>query len=256
MRYEWIYVLIFFLIIGIILYFTSYSSATQNNKDEVSLEVPVNDIKEVVENLNNVNEENKTTSEITPNILGSNSEVQEVVETPVFKEVCQHLPLDRITKKILQLKYEDIPDFTKNHFAIAKCERTYPEKIACGFLEWIYEKPFPKVRPDFLRNPLYPNNRRANLEFDGYNEELKIAVEVNGDEHYEYPNRYDRKEEDFIYRVRKDKHKVEVCDEKNIYLITVPYNESNPKRQILKYRDIPRFILDRLPERVTYFGST
>ena len=47
-------------------------------------------------------------------------------------------------------------------------------------LEKIYGKEFLCVRPDFLRNP--ETNRK--LELDCYNEELKLAVEYNGIQHY------------------------------------------------------------------------
>ena len=87
-------------------------------------------------------------------------------------------------------------------------------------LEEIYNKPFLCVRPNFLKNP----ETKRNLELDCYNEDLKLAVEYNGVQHYKWPNFTGQTKEAFIKQIRRDKYKIEVCDSLGIYLITVPYN--------------------------------
>lgn len=87
-------------------------------------------------------------------------------------------------------------------------------------IERIYGKPFPSVRPSFLRNP----ETGCNLELDGYNDELKIGIECNGAQHYRYPNRFHRTQEEFFAQVRRDQYKVDACDAHGVYLITVPYD--------------------------------
>jgi len=87
-------------------------------------------------------------------------------------------------------------------------------------LENIYGKPFPAIRPDWLRNP--ETNR--NLELDGYNDELKIGFEYNGQQHYVYPNYTGQTLEQFKAQVRRDIFKINKCDEQGVYVITIPYS--------------------------------
>ena len=103
-------------------------------------------------------------------------------------------------------------------------------------LEEIYSRDFIKARPDFLKNP----ETGYNLELDGYNEDLRIAFEYQGIQHYVYPNYIHKSEEEFMYQIKKDKFKLDVCDKAGIYLITIPYNV--PHNQIREY------IVRRLPE--------
>src|SRR5690348_6310742 len=79
------------------------------------------------------------------------------------------------------------------------------EKECRRVLEEIYGKSFTKVRPKWLKNP----ETGRNLELDCYNEELKIAVEYNGEQHYKWPNFTKQSQEDFIQQVRRDKYKKE-----------------------------------------------
>ena len=58
------------------------------------------------------------------------------------------------------------------------------EKECRKVLENLFNKPFSKSRPDFLRNPVTGGN--FNLELDCYNQELSLAVEYNGIQHYKY----------------------------------------------------------------------
>lgn len=93
------------------------------------------------------------------------------------------------------------------------------EELCRRIIEEIYQKPFIKVRPDFLKNP----ETGINLELDCYNDELKIALEYNGIQHYEYPNYTGQTYEEFVAQVRRDMFKAQRCEEEGIYLITVPY---------------------------------
>lgn len=94
------------------------------------------------------------------------------------------------------------------------------ERITRRIFERFFGKPFVRVRPDFLRNP----ETGKNLELDGYNEELKIAFEYNGIQHYHFPSYFTKNEEDFKKQLRRDKFKLERCNELGIYLIIIPYS--------------------------------
>lgn len=110
------------------------------------------------------------------------------------------------------------------------------EAICKAVLEELYSKEFHTVRPDFLKNP----ETKRNLELDCYNEELRLAVEYNGIQHYKWPNFTGQSKEAFIKQVRRDQYKVEACDNNGVYLITVPYTV--PHDQIRDY------IIKYLPE--------
>ncbi len=43
-----------------------------------------------------------------------------------------------------------------------------------------------------------------NLEFDGYCEKFRIAFEHHGEQHYNYPNRWHKKRDEFVQQVRRD----------------------------------------------------
>ena len=112
-------------------------------------------------------------------------------------------------------------------------------------IEDIYGVPFYCVRPDFLKNP----ETGRNLELDLYNDDLKIAVERHGSQHYLYPNTFHKTKEEFLSQVRRDQFKVATCDENGIYLITVPYNVPNDYEKIKAY--IEYYLPENHEKRIT-----
>lgn len=110
------------------------------------------------------------------------------------------------------------------------------EMICRNVVESIFNKKFPKNRPDFLRNPV--TGGMHNLELDCYNHELKIAVEYNGKQHYEYSPFFHRNYDHFLNQKYRDDMKRRICKEHGIFLIEVPYT--------VKHEDIKEFILDKL----------
>ena len=82
---------------------------------------------------------------------------------------------------------------------------------------------FVKKRPEWLR---YPNTkgRRGLIELDLYCEEMKIAVEYNGRQHYEYMPHFHRKGiEQYYQQVKYDEWKIKRCKEMGIKLFIVSY---------------------------------
>lgn len=96
-------------------------------------------------------------------------------------------------------------------------------------LESIYRVPFKSCRPNFLKNP----QTGRNLELDGYNAELKLAFEHDGEHHYVFPNTFHRTEDDFELQTSRDRYKRKVCQKLGIYLITIPYDV--PFKEIRTY---------------------
>lgn len=110
------------------------------------------------------------------------------------------------------------------------------ERISCEAMESIYGVPFTSTWPEWLRNP----ETGEKLELDCYNEELKLAVEYNGEQHYKWPNFTNQSQEQFINQVRRDSFKMNMCDKHGVYLIVVPYT--------VKHKDIPSYLMSNLPE--------
>lgn len=86
--------------------------------------------------------------------------------------------------------------------------------------EDIYKKPFPSVWKSMRDARI-----RGRLQLDGYNEELKIAFEFNGRQHYEYPNHWHKSKREFKAQQFRDTFKREKCKELGITLIEIPYTE-------------------------------
>jgi len=87
-------------------------------------------------------------------------------------------------------------------------------------LEKLFSRPFPSVRPSFLRNPVTGTH---NLELDCYNADLRLAVEYNGRQHYEHTSYFHRSKDTFHYQKARDWIKEKLCNDHGVTLITVPY---------------------------------
>jgi hypothetical protein len=99
-------------------------------------------------------------------------------------------------------------------------------------IESIFKRKFPTTRPDFLKNPL----SKKNLELDCYCEELGIALEYNGIQHYKYPNPFHKTEYEFKKQLERDIYKKKMCRINDVLLIVIPYD--------MKKEKIRRYIID------------
>jgi hypothetical protein len=113
------------------------------------------------------------------------------------------------------------------------CKGFLSERICTSLLEYIFDKPFKKGRYDWLTNT--DGNK---MELDMYNEELKLACEFNGIQHYRFVKYYHKTEEIFKKRVEADKLKAKLCEEKGIKLLVVPYK--------IRSNRMHKFIIDEL----------
>ena len=95
------------------------------------------------------------------------------------------------------------------------------ETICRQYLEKRFLKPFPKIRPNFLRNPVTGGN--LNLELDCFNEELQLGVEYNGVQHYKFCPFFHRNKEAFLNQKYRDEMKRVKCRDAGVKLIEVPY---------------------------------
>jgi len=108
------------------------------------------------------------------------------------------------------------------------------ERRVKTFLEKMFQRPFRKQRPTFLNNPV--TGGTYNLELDCYNEELQLAVEFNGRQHYEYVPFFHKNKEAFLNQKYRDEMKRRKCYERGILLIEVPYTEEKKLETYLLQR--------------------
>lgn len=107
------------------------------------------------------------------------------------------------------------------------CCQYKSEELTREIFEKIYNEKFPKQRPEFLKQ-----ENGYSLELDGYNQELRIAFEYQGIQHYEYNEHFHKTEDDFKKRQERDEWKYHKCVENDIILILIPYhfNYQNPEK--------------------------
>lgn len=117
------------------------------------------------------------------------------------------------------------------------CSSGLSERICRAYFETIFQKEFPKKRPKWLLNPKtnYP------LELDGYCEELGIAFEHQGEQHYTTKTRFIKTKKDLRKIQTIDRFKIEICNSNNVILIQIP---SLNRR--LKIKNLENFIIDEL----------
>jgi hypothetical protein len=102
--------------------------------------------------------------------------------------------------------------------------------------ELVTGKPFPKARPSFMQNVVSGQN----LELDCYNDELKIAIEYNGEQHYKYIPHFHSSKDAFYNMKYRDEMKTRLCEQNGIKLVIVPYT--------VKLNDIENFLREALLE--------
>ena len=96
-----------------------------------------------------------------------------------------------------------------------------------------YEKPrFKKVKPKWLIT-----DEKNRLELDLYNEELNLAIEYNGMQHYKYIPFFHRNKGDFEKGQRYDKLKKDLCKKNNVNLVIIHYSENNIPEYLCKKLD-------------------
>lgn len=105
---------------------------------------------------------------------------------------------------------------------------------ARAFLERYFNRSFPKSRPNFMVNQV--TGSKYNLELDCYNEMLRLAVEYNGAQHYNYIPFFHKNKEAFYNQKYRDEIKRIRCKELGINLIEIPYTEEKHLEKYLEHQ--------------------
>jgi len=109
------------------------------------------------------------------------------------------------------------------------CSTGLNERKCKYILELLFDSKFKK------RRDLFDNG----LELDGYNAELKLAFEYQGEQHYSFHSHFHRTENEYFEQVKRDKEKRLQCKKFGISLIEIPY-------WIIKDDEKINFIIDAL----------
>jgi hypothetical protein len=113
------------------------------------------------------------------------------------------------------------------------------EKSTLAALSRIFTgKSFVKVRPTWLRNP---RTGRA-CELDFYNDELKLAVEVQGMQHYVYPNTFHKSRVEWEEQVFRDRLKEDLCRQAGVTLVHIPFTVQQKALECYIREEIHRLV--------------
>jgi hypothetical protein len=97
------------------------------------------------------------------------------------------------------------------------------ETLCRDIAQKVFGKPFKKIRPDFLKNKV----TGANLELDIFNEDLKVAIEFNGEQHYKYIPFFHKNYEAFLNQKYRDEIKKMLCKQHGIHLIEISFSTAS-----------------------------
>lgn len=109
-------------------------------------------------------------------------------------------------------------------YRCGECGRLKNEKKCKEIIESITEKKFKKIKPKWLLNP----KTGGRMEIDCFNEDLRIGLEYNGEQHYR-PISWYGGEKSFKKTKQRDALKKKLCKKNNIDLIVVPYLIKNKR---------------------------
>jgi hypothetical protein len=127
-----------------------------------------------------------------------------------------------------------ISDVKRGHAACKVCgtKSTREEQIRFCFSQ-LFGQEFPKKNPPWLRQ-----KNGEPLHFDGFNQDLMLAFEHDGEQHFKHIEYFHPTLEDFQAAQKRDEIKNMLCAENNVELVRIRFDE-----QIV---NVPAAILEKL----------
>lgn len=117
--------------------------------------------------------------------------------------------------------------------------RSRGEKVCRLILESIFNAPFSSGYPDFLAYSEKKGGKKSKLEIDLYNEDFKLGVEYQGQQHYLYNKHFHTNPEGFNRSLKRDDFKRKKCHQNGVHLIEVPY--------FVDEKELGTYLWDRIP---------
>jgi len=99
-----------------------------------------------------------------------------------------------------------------------KCAKGLYERICRGVFQEIFGKKFDSKSPDWLKS-----DKGHPLTYDGYCNELKLALEFQGYQHYLWPNHFHKTKKEFLKQRENDQEKRDLSKEHGVIEIEVPF---------------------------------
>jgi hypothetical protein len=116
--------------------------------------------------------------------------------------------------------------------------KSYGELLCKTFLELIFDKKFVSVRPEFLRNIT-----TYKLELDCYCEELKLALEFQGIQHFIYDKHLHKGDiNEFKKQQERDIFKKQKCFENKVNLIEITYLDEKKGKDYIKQKIVDELL--------------
>lgn len=97
------------------------------------------------------------------------------------------------------------------------CSSGKGEEFVRNILEQLFQKKFPKSRPEWLLS-----DKGIRMELDGFNESLKIAFEHQGLFHFKEIGYFGRNKHNLNKRIQLDELKKNICDQQKVKIIYIP----------------------------------
>ena len=122
-------------------------------------------------------------------------------------------------------EWESMPNSVLRGSWCPHCKKSIHEHKCRFIFEQLFGVPFKNTFT------VLPNK----LELDGYNEQLKLAFEYNGLQHYKRVPQWQKTENAFLLRKQMDSEKEKLCKEMGITLIVIPYTVSKNDSELLSF---------------------
>lgn len=129
------------------------------------------------------------------------------------------------------------------------CTTSIGERICRIYFEYMFKAKFPKMRTKWLHT-----GKNGYLELDGYNEQLGLAFEHHGSQHYKAGTRFAKSKEQFLLIQKRDELKRKLCLQNSVILIEIPEVPS-----MLSIQELPQYLIEKFseyglkPKRVNFF---